>query len=128
MLYRLIAVERLRGNLRRDVPKSGMRLRWAWPRPPSNDPFKEAMAERIRMENGTMSFSEAVGAHGGRTDVLIEQRRRDNEDLQAANLPPIIGEIPTSFDPVPMLPYLDDKFDEQPPATDGTESPSGSDV
>lgn len=120
ILYRLIAVARMRGELRRDPPASGMRLRLSWPKPPSNDPFKEAMAERIRLENGTISFADAVGAHGLRHDQLIEQRRRDNEDLLAAKLPPIIGAIPTDFDPVPMLDYLD-KQDNADTPTDPTE-------
>jgi lambda family phage portal protein len=116
MLQRLVSVARLRGELRRDPPKSGTRLRWHWTRPPSNDPFKEAMAERIGMENGTISFAEACGARGNRPDIVIEQRRRDNEDLLAANLPPIIGAIPTDFDPVPMLNYIDglDNQSDQP--------------
>lgn len=66
-LYRLVALARLDGTLRMDAP-GFVPVRWAWPKPPSNDPFKEAMAQRIRLENGTTSLTEEIGATGGRPD------------------------------------------------------------
>lgn len=98
VLYRLITLSRLDGTLRIDAPNRRLPLHWAWPKPPSNDPFKEAMAERINLENGSTSLSDVIAAKGGRPDQVFEQRRLDNEQLEAMGLPKIIGGIPTAVD------------------------------
>jgi lambda family phage portal protein len=122
-LNRLITLSRLDGTLRIDSPKQ-LKIRWSWPKPPSNDPFKEAMASRIRLENGTASLSEEIANTGGRPDQVIDQRRRDNEDLEANGLPKIIGEVPTNVqDYLLMLNDNQDQIDaaignSQPEETD----------
>ena len=98
-LQRLIGSARLRGELRIDTPR--MMYRWGWPKPPTNDPLKEAQAERTLLENGTLSFSEACSNRGNRSDTVMAQRARDNADLIAAGLTPIMGEIPG--DPTPWI-------------------------
>lgn len=108
-LYRLVALSRLDGTLRIDAPKL-LQLRWAWPKPPSNDPFKEAMAARIRLENGTSSLSEEIGMSGGRPDQVLDQRQRDNETLKELELPQIVGSIPT--DVADYLTLLNDNQDQ----------------
>jgi len=96
-LNRLIALSRLDGTLRIDSP-SHLNIRWSWPKPPSNDPFKEAMASRIRLENGTTSLSEEIASTGGRPDQVLDQRQRDNETLADMGLPVILGAVPSSVE------------------------------
>jgi capsid protein len=62
---------------------------WIWQNPQHVDPLKEANAERVYMENGTLTYSDAVASHGLDVDDVIEQRRIDNERLAEANLPPV---------------------------------------
>lgn len=119
-LDRVITLARLDGTLRMDAPKTGMKLRWSWPKPPSNDPVKDRMAERLGLENGTLSYSQALGDQGLRTDQIIEQRAKDNAALLAAGLSPLIGPIPTKFNPA-VLPWVDDQEDDQ---EDSTSSPT----
>jgi lambda family phage portal protein len=106
-LERLMMLARLDGTLRIDAPSDGIKLRWAWPKPPSNDPVKDRMAERLGLENGTLSYSEALGNVGARTDMTIAQRVRDNADLEAAGLPQFMGPVPTVFQ-APQLPWIED--------------------
>lgn len=124
-LERLIMLARLDGTLRVDTPEAGMKLRWAWPKPPSNDPVKDRMAERLGLENGTLSYSEALGNVGLRTDQTIAQRVRDNADLAAAGLPQFMGPVPTVFQ-APPLPWIEDdqEQDVNAPDEEDSESPS----
>lgn len=85
-----------------------LRFQWTWPKPPPIDPTKEALAERIRMENGTLSYSQACAANGDRPDEMIQQRQRDNADLIAAELPPIVGRMP--LDPAIVAAILNDEL------------------
>lgn len=96
-LLRVIEFSRMLGK----APRFSGRLDWAftWTRPPSIDPEREALAERILMENGTLAYSQACANHGLRADQTIQVRQRDNQALEAAGLPPILGAIPTTFLP-----------------------------
>lgn len=111
-LMRLITLARLDGTLRIDAPGRVLAT-WAWPKPPSNDPFKEAMAQRIRLENGTSSLTEEIGATGGRPDQVLDRRAKDNELLKDLGLPQIIGSVPTDVtDYLTLLHENQDQVDQ----------------
>jgi capsid protein len=61
------------------------------------DNLKDATAERIKLENGTLALSEAIAADGRRPEETLRIRSRDNSALVAAGLPPILGAIPTTM-------------------------------
>lgn len=92
---------------------------WTWTRPPSIDPERDALAERILMENGTLAYSQACAARGQRPDQTIQLRQRDNAALEAAGLPPILGSIPTTY-----IPENDPMSDTQGDSSDGTQAAS----
>jgi lambda family phage portal protein len=83
--------------------------RWVWPVPPHVDPQKEAAAERTRMENGTLPYADACAANGYDEDEVIESRRRTNEKLKAAGLPP----LPSASQPGQQLADQVDQQDQQ---------------
>lgn len=56
----------------RPMPMS-LRMRWVWPKRPHVDPVKEANAQRIQLEDGTLDLAAAAAEHG-----------RDIDDVQAA--------------------------------------------
>lgn len=98
-VLRLVQLHRLYGTFRDEgiaFPKT-MWWNWIWPKPPSVDPEREAMAERLEMENGTLPFVDAVRRKGRRPEQVIENRKLGNEMLVAAGLPPIMGEIAGTF-------------------------------
>ncbi len=64
-----------------------LRLEWTWDVPPHVDPKKEAEAERIKIENGTLPYPDALAAYGTDEDTVIAKRKRTNEKLVAAGLP-----------------------------------------
>lgn len=123
-LQRLIALAKLDGTLKIDPPRNRNVLVWSWPKPPSNDPVKDRMAERLGLENGTLTFTDALGNNGLRTDRVIAQRNRDNADLAAAGLPVIYGAVPTTYQPAP-LPWIDDPNGD---AADNTNAPNPDDT
>jgi capsid protein len=57
------------------------------------------MAERIKLENGTLALSEAIAADGRRPEETLRIRSRDNQALADAGLPVLFGALPTSFTP-----------------------------
>ncbi len=61
--------------------------RWIFPSIPHVDPLKEAMAERIRLENGTLTDSMALAAYGLDFDAVVAQRKREMESKITAKLP-----------------------------------------
>lgn len=65
---------------------------WTWPRPPHVDPKKEAEAETIFLQNGTLDLATAATNHGTDLETLIARRTRVSELLRAAELPPAVGE------------------------------------
>lgn len=106
-------------NLRFDFPEVALPISWTWPKPPPVDALKDAMSERIRIENGTLALSEAISAAGGRPDETIRLRSRDNADLIAANLPPIMGAIPSEIEPDVLAAII--TGEEPPTPTDATD-------
>jgi capsid protein len=135
-LERLITLARLDGSLRMDAPRGLMKLRWSWPKPPSNDPVKDRQAERLGLENGTLTYSEALGNNGLRVDQTIEQRVKDNTLLLEAGLQPIIGPIPAKLQDAPV-PWIEDETDDleddseatsDDPADDSTEDSTEDDT
>lgn len=86
----LVALEAERAGLL-PSPPADIRRRWVWTRAPHVDPVKEANAERLQLENGTLSYSDVCAAHGVSADQMIARRKLDNERLAAAGLPTIPG-------------------------------------
>lgn len=82
-----------------EFPNLVLPIAWTWPKPPPVDNLKDAMAERIKLENGTLALSEAIAADGRRPEETLRIRSRDNAALQAAGLPILFGSVPTTFTP-----------------------------
>jgi len=70
-------------------------LTWIWPQPPHVDPVKEAMAQRIQMENKTLSPQRACLANNVDFDTICEEWKKANEILVSNGLPEMLGPIPT---------------------------------
>ncbi len=64
---------------------------WGWIKAPHVDPTKESEAEREYLQNGTVTWSEAVVAHGKDPDKVLKQREEDAKRLKQAGLPQIPG-------------------------------------
>jgi hypothetical protein len=64
---------------------------WGWIKAPHVDPTKESTAEREYLQNGTVTWSEAIVAHGKDPDKVLKQREGDAKRLKAAGLPEIPG-------------------------------------
>jgi len=82
------------------------------------------MAQRIQLENGTKSFTQVCAENGDRSDEVIRLRKKDNAELAANDLPPIIGALPvTDVELIKSIYSLDD---EEPDATqdESTEEPN----
>ena len=92
-----IAREAALDELARAGPEAGaigrrpddVRYEWTWPVPPHVDPKKEADAERIGLENGTLTYGGALAARGQDVEATIQRRARENRALEAAGLPPL---------------------------------------
>jgi capsid protein len=82
-----------------EFPNIVLPLSWTWPKPPPVDNLKDAMAERIKLENGTLALSEAIVADGRRPDETLRIRSKDNQALQKAGLPVVWGSVPSTFTP-----------------------------
>jgi capsid protein len=108
-----------RDLLRFDFPNSALQLAFTWPKPPAVDHYKDALAERTKLENGTLSLSEAIADDGRRPDETIRIRTRDNAALLAAGLPPIMGAIPSQLTPAELAAAINpDEPTPQTPALD----------
>ncbi len=95
VLRRLIRLASWEGSIR-PVPNR-LLFSWTWPKPPSIDAVKDQVAERMGLENGTISYSDALAAKGKRFDRVVKQRQKDNEALMAAGLPPVQGALPMTL-------------------------------
>lgn len=82
-------------GLRFEFPNVVLPFAFTWPKPPAVDQLKDATAERIRLENGTISLSEAIAADGRRPEETLRLRARDNAALVEAGLPPVMGQLPS---------------------------------
>ena len=72
-------------------------MTFRWPQPPHVDPVKEAMAERIRLENKTLSPQAACAAHQLDFDDVVRQWKLANQIMEQNGLPPMLGAVPTSL-------------------------------
>ncbi len=129
MLNRLVRLVIADAQLREDLPAvdtSGLKFVWTWPVPPHVDPKKEADAERIRLENGTLTYADACAANGKDWESVIEQRQREAESLAAAGLPPLpVPKTADSDTPGADKDDKDDGDDDKP--TNGNGVARGSD-
>lgn len=82
-----------------EFPNIVLPISWTWPKPPPVDNLKDAMAERLKLENGTLALSEAIAADGRRPEETLRIRSRDNQALQNLGLPIVFGSVPTTFTP-----------------------------
>jgi len=96
-----------------EFPNAAIRLAWEWTKQPPIDPLKDAMAQRIRLENGTLCLSDAIIEDGRRPEEVMKKRKQDNENLKKAGLPELKGALPT--DPA-LLTGLLTQPDEAPPS------------
>jgi capsid protein len=105
-----------------EFPNIVLPISWTWPKPPPVDHLKDAMAERIKLENGTLALSEAIVADGRRPEETLRIRAKDNQALQKLGLPILFGSVPTTFTPeeIAALNQISDPIDATPgtPAID----------
>ena len=121
-VHLIIAEAMLRGALPyRDPSKLESAWSWIWPQPPSVDPVKKAMAQRLELENKTISPQRACLQNNVDFETLCQEWKRANEILEANGLPPMLGPIPA--DPMALANALkqleneeknDDKADGKP--------------
>jgi lambda family phage portal protein len=96
-LLEAVALNRLAAELARELrvmrqlpdPPADARTIWLWPRPPFVDPQKEAMAERIELENGTTAYTEALARRNLSLEEMVRMRQKEQAALAAAGLPPL---------------------------------------
>ena len=86
-----------------------------WPQPPHVDPVKEAMAQRIRLENRTLSPQMACDSDGTDFETIAKQWKRANEILKQNGLPEMLGAVPTSLSELAVYLGLNDPNE---PSTD----------
>ncbi|MBE3132294.1 MAG: phage portal protein [Acidobacteria bacterium] len=117
VLNRLVAEVEREARLLPGAPKRPARVkyRWTWTDPPHVDPKKEAEAERLYLENGTLTYTDALTAHNTDLETAIKRRQRDNEALIAAGLAPIPSWTPKggAADPAGDGQQTDDGSEEQ---------------
>ena len=108
------------GQLR---PRSleGVMWTWNWDQRPHVDPVKEAMAERLRMENRTLSPQRACRSGGVDFETIAREWKRANEILEANGLPPMLGPVPTDMAALAAWIQQEDAKD----ANDANEAASG---
>lgn len=71
------------------------RYGWIWTQPPSVDPVKEAMAQRIQLENRTLSPQRACLVNNVDFETIVAEWKTANEILKKNGLPEMLGPIPT---------------------------------
>jgi capsid protein len=91
LLLRVEAILALEAELAGLLPPPPQDLvrRLLWPQAPHVDPTKERTAEKMALENGTMSYSMACAAQNMTAEEVIAERKRDNELLTNAGLPTV---------------------------------------
>ena len=67
---------------------------WIWPQPPAVDPVKKAMAQRLELENKTISPQRACLQNNVDFETLCQEWKKANEILKANGLPEMLGPIP----------------------------------
>lgn len=115
-VFRLVLQEAMLLGLVPSRPIQDLRFQWNWDQPPHVDPVKEAMAERIRLENKTLSPQRACASHGEDFETIAKDWDRANSILEQNGLPPMLGAVPGDL--AKLAAYL--TKDEEPAAA-GTE-------
>jgi lambda family phage portal protein len=69
-------------------PPAELKYRWTWQAFPHVDDEKEANGQRIRMEDGTLTFSDACLENGQDPDAVIAQLEKDTEKLLKVGITP----------------------------------------
>ena len=98
----------------RPRPLRLVRWVWNWDQRPHVDPVKEAMAERIRLENRTISPQRACRSHGADFETIAREWGRANEVLERNGMPPMLGPVPTSHQELAKWLQMDQVVSQQP--------------
>ena len=85
-----VAIEAERAGILSSPPRD-LKRSWSWTKAPHVDPVKEATAERLQLENGTLSYQDVCAANNTSMERQIAKRKKANEALRAASLPEIPG-------------------------------------
>lgn len=93
----LVLIEAMQKGILRPRLFSRSEVKFRWPQPPHVDPVKEAMAERIRMENRTLSPQDACSSYNLDFDKVVKDWALANKILQENGMPPLLGGIPTNL-------------------------------
>lgn len=93
----LVLIEAMRKGILRPQLFSRKEIAFRWPQPPHVDPVKEAMAERIRMENRTLSPQDACSSYNLDFDKVVRSWKLANDLLEKNGMPPLLGGIPTDL-------------------------------
>lgn len=96
-LMQLTLIEAMRMGILKPKLFSRKQVMFRWPQPPHVDPVKEAMAERIRLENKTMSPQQACAAHNLDFDKLAKEWALANKIMEQNGMPPMFGGLPTDL-------------------------------
>lgn len=96
-VVQLVLIEAMQKGILRPKLFSRSQVKFRWPQPPHVDPVKEAMAERIRMENRTLSPQDACSSYNLDFDKVAKDWALANKILQENGLPPLLGGIPTNL-------------------------------
>lgn len=100
----LVLIEAMQKGILRPRLFSRNEVKFRWPQPPHVDPVKEAMAERIRMENRTLSPQDACSSYNLDFDKVVKDWALANKILEENGMPPLLGGIPTNL--VELAAYL----------------------
>lgn len=87
VLGRLIAEVQREARFLVGPAPAGVKYTWTWQPMPHVDPEKEARAERTRLENGTLTWFEAIAAGGRDPEAVLEQLRRELALREEIRLP-----------------------------------------
>lgn len=112
-MVHLVLAEAMRLGILRPRLFSRKQVAFRWPQPPHVDPVKEAMAERIRLENRTLSPQDACSAHNLDFDEVARMWKLANELLEKNGMPPLLGGIPTNLAQLAQYLAPEESADEQ---------------
>lgn len=79
----------------KDPSEFSDRFTWIWTQPPAVDPVKEAMAQRLQLENRTLSPQRACLTNNVDFETIVQEWKTANEILKSHGLPEMLGPIPT---------------------------------
>lgn len=96
-VVQLVLVEAMQKGILRPRLFSRNEVKFRWTQPPHVDPVKEAMAERIRMENRTLSPQDACSSYNLDFDKVAKDWALANKILKENGMPPLLGGIPTNL-------------------------------